>query len=279
MIYRDYSMNLGNLFDKVTYGTSKRFDCPYCKGTNTLSISKESSRVLYFCYKNSCDLHRGGSRYINLTGDELKIALASKTSLEAPTDAKREFVVPDYWIHGIGSKKAFQMLLNSNCMEAYTDRMFNVAYDPRQDRTVFLVQDETGKVIGGIGRALSGQKPKTYNYPDSLPVPFTCGYGNTAVIVEDCASACSIGRFDDYKGIALLGTHLKAEYLFHIVANYTKIIIALDPDAYSKSMSLQKSISYYTTDVKIWKIPKDLKNMTREEIQELILQNRTPIII
>lgn len=272
-------MNLGSLFDKVTYGTSKRFDCPYCKGTNTLSVTKEAGRVLYHCYKNSCELHTGGSRIIAMTGEELKLALASKTALEVRTDVKREFVVPDYWIPGIGSKKAFQMLLNSNCMEAYTDRLFNMAYDPKLDRAVFLIQDEKGKVVGGVGRALSGQVPKTYNYPDSLPVPFTCGMGDTAVIVEDCASACSIGRFDDYKGVALLGTHLKAEYLFHIVANYTKIVIALDPDAYSKSIKLRNSIEYYTKDIKIWKLPKDLKNMSREEIQEFTLQNRTPIII
>ncbi len=169
------------------------------------------------------------------------------------------------------------MLLNANALEAYEQGLFKVAYDPRLDKLMYLIYED-GELCGAVGRALGNQKPKVYNYPDSLPIPFTCGKGETAVLVEDCASACSIARFKQFTGLALLGTHLTSEYLFHIVANYTNIVIALDPDAYSKSFKLRESINYYTENVLIWQLRKDLKNMDRQEIQEFIQESNTPII-
>ena len=235
-------MSIGHLFDLVDYGTNKRFDCPMCRGINTLSITKEQGKVKYNCFKNSCELHRGGSRVVNMTQGELRDKLMSKTSLEGRTAAKEAFRLPDYWIRGFGSKKAFQMLLNANALESYELGFFNLAYDPKQDRMVYLVRDENKRVVGAVGRALGTVKPKVINYPGSAKIPFTCGKGSNVVLVEDCASACSIGRFKEFTGLAMLGTNLKPEYLFYAIMNYSSIVIALDPDAYAKSFKLQENI-------------------------------------
>ncbi len=278
-IYRNYLMSIGHCILATPYGTSQRWDCPSCGGKNTLSITKERGEVRYNCFKygNGCSIR--GSRLLQMTTTEIQNELALRTSLEGRTEVKREFRLPDYCIPGIASKKAFQMLLNRNALEAYEQGMFKVAYDPRLDRLMYLIQDNDGKVCGAVGRALNYQKPKVYNYPHSKQIPFTCGKGQAVILVEDCASACSIARFKEYTGLALLGTEISSEYLFYIVANYTNIIIALDPDAYSKSFKLRERINYYTKNVLIWQLRKDLKNMTRQEIQELIQESKTPIII
>ena len=67
----------------------------------------------------------------------------------------------------------------------------------------------------------------------------------------------------------LLGSHLSAEsQLFRkIVMNQTPIVIALDPDAQSKSHEIAKMLSSYGISVRMAKIPenKDVGDMTRKE--------------
>lgn len=273
-IYRDCSMSIGHLFDLVQNNTTKRFDCPICNTKGALSITKANGSVKYNCFESSCTIR--GSRIIKMGYQELLDAesyaksLLANSSLEGHTEAKEEFRLPDYLIMGIGSKSAFQMLLNNNSMETYQHGMFKTAFDPKQNRLVFLIHEE-GKIVGAVGKALENNiVPKVINYPNSKNVPFTCGTGSTVVLVEDCLSACSIGRIKGYVGLALLGTNLKSEYLAHIVANYENVIVALDPDAYVKSITLMKSIEYYTQNVKIWKLEHELKHMDKEMVNKFI---------
>ena len=252
-------MNIATLFDSVPYGTSKRFDCPLCKGKGTLSITIEQGKVKYHCFKARCTLR--GSRYALMTNAEGKQMIASRNALEARTDVKAPFAIPDYWVMGLASKKCFQMLLNNNAIEAYTLGLFKVGYDPRQNRLLYFIQNTQGLIVGAVGRSLEREYPKVYNYPSSTKLPFTCGTGDTAVLVEDCASACSIGRLRDYTGVALLGTELKNDYLFYLIANFSKVIIALDRDATYKSTKLRKVMAYYIKDIKVWKLTTDLKNL------------------
>ena len=39
----------------VDEGQSMRMDCPFCMRNNTFSISKEDSKVLWYCFSASCD--------------------------------------------------------------------------------------------------------------------------------------------------------------------------------------------------------------------------------
>ena len=117
-------MNIATLFDSVPYGTSKRFDCPLCKGKGTLSITKEQGKVKYHCFKARCTLR--GSRYALMTNAEGKQMIASRNALEARTDVKAPFAIPDYWVMGLASKKCFQMLLNIQSGILYFFHVYNV---------------------------------------------------------------------------------------------------------------------------------------------------------
>lgn len=270
-------MSIISLSEQVAYGTSRRFNCPECGGHNTLSITKLKGSIRYNCFKASCGI--AGTRTVQMTHKEALNVLALRKPLQDRRAEGRHFAIPEYWIQGLASKKCFQMLLNHNALEAYRLGLFKVAYDPKLDRLVYLIQNSNGSLAGGVGRSLSGQLPKTFNYPNSEQIPFTCGYGNTAVLVEDCASACSIGRFKDYTGIALLGTTLRIEYLLYIVNKFSRVIIALDNDATYKSLKLRKTIEAYVKDTHIWTLRKDLKNMTHTEVFEYINNPKKQIYI
>lgn len=270
-------MNIAKLIEQVQYGTSKRFDCPLCGSKNTLTISKEGGKVFYNCFKAKCSLK--GSRYVKMTNEEGKALLIARNPLlKHRIAAKTRFAIPDYWVIGLASKKCFQMLLNHNAIEAYTLGLFKIAYDPKKDRLVYLIQNINGSIVGAVGRTLSNQHPKSYNYPDSSTIPFTCGTGNTAVLVEDCASACSIGRFKEYTGVAMLGTTLTNETLFYVIANFSSVIIAVDRDATSKSVKIKRAIEYFVPNVQIWKLVQDFKNLDHTGMLNYIQSNKSPII-
>jgi hypothetical protein len=255
-------MNIKQLSEQVPLGSSLRFDCPKCGGNNSLHIGREMGKVFYKCHRASCTVRGVGTAVMR----RHEIAAV----LKGATEAKKPFVAPDYWVMSFSSVKAISLLIKSNSMDAYRDKLFKAAYDPKLDRLVYIIRDKEGKTVGGVGRALSGQVPKSFNYPDSAPIPFTCGIGKTAVLVEDCASACSIGRLTDYSGVALLGTDLKKDYISYVLDNYEKVIIALDRDALHKSYKMRKTIALYSKNPVIWKLKQDLKDMDEKQIQTFL---------
>ena len=107
--------------------------------------------------------------------------------------------------------------------------------------------------------------PKWLNYNKNI-TPFSCGTSDTAVVVEDCASACAVSGI--YTGVALLGTKLKEEYALYLSKNFKKVIVALDRDATKKAFDLSKGLRYLIdTEVKI--LDEDLKYLNATEIKEL----------
>lgn len=248
------------LIESVPENTSRRFTCPSCRGANSLSITKVGSEVRYRCFRASCNLK---PRVLSV-----KSSLNSlKTRLNGVFKSKEEFYMPDYWIMGIASEKCLKMLLNTHTLESYKKGRFNIAYDPREDRLVYLVKDKQGAIVGAIGRTLSGKIPKTLNYPNSADVPFKAGRGDVLVLVEDCPSACVIGGIDGYVGMALLGTNLKESYILHML-KYKTIYVALDYDARKKALAIKNCLKYYCSDVRMIILKQDIKDM--EDVSEII---------
>jgi hypothetical protein len=251
-------MSLINILEDIEEGQHIRVDCPKCHGEKTLSVTYLNGDIKYYCFRAHCAI-RGCKPTIPSLD-------ALKTRLQGRTEEKKPFQVPNYWVMGITSKKCVTMLMRSNGLEPYKQGLFKVAYDPKQDRLVYLLTKDN-MVVGGIGRTLSNQKPKSLIYPGSLMVPLLIGNGKSLVLTEDCGSASSIANFPEYTGSPLLGTELKEEYIPYYLA-YDKIIVSLDPDAKKKAMKLQRLLTYYHKDVNVWYTPKDFKDMTNSEIQE-----------
>lgn len=247
------------LIDQVPYGLSRRFNCPCCYGVNSLSVTNENGVVQWNCYRADCK-NKGKKETIS-TPEELKNRL-TKSNNEVT-----KFIPPDYWIYGIASGTCLTYLLKYNCLEAYKKQLFKLAYDPKQNRIIFLIQDNN-EIVGAVGRTLANGTPKSLNYHTSN-LPFVVGLGHIAVLVEDCASACSIARFPDFTGFAVLGTDIKESYL-PLLNNYKEVWIALDKDARSKAIKLKNLLDYYHKNVKIIHINQDFKDMNKQELEDFL---------
>jgi len=101
----------------------------------------------------------------------------------------------------------------------------------------------------------------------SKTYPFICGDSDTAVLVEDCASACAVSEV--YTGVALMGTSLPDSYIPVLKKKFKKVIVALDRDATTKSFDISNQLRYYMdTEVKI--LEDDLKYFDKQQIERLL---------
>ena len=95
-----------------------------------------------------------------------------------------------------------------------------------------------------------------------------CSNTDTAVLVEDCASACSVSESEPHTGVALMGTSLPDSYIPVLKKKFKKVIVALDRDATTKAFDISNQLRYYMdTEVKI--LEDDLKYFDKTQIESL----------
>ena len=129
-----------------------------------------------------------------------------------------------------------------------------------------LIKDKKN-IYGAVGRGLNSQVyPKWFMYGNK-DYPFICGDNDTAVLVEDCASACAVSHL--YSGVALMGTSLPDSYIPILKKRFKKIIVALDRDATTKAFDISNQLRYYVdTQVKI--LDDDLKYYGSNQIEGVL---------
>ncbi len=153
-----------------------------------------------------------------------------------------------------------EYLRSVNSYEAYENGLIRIRYAPREKRVLFYNQDNDG----AVGRAmyhLGGKGPKWMTYGD-ISHGIAVGSGETAVIVEDAASACSIASLGNVVGFAILGTNI-TNTLKNTLRNYLYKYILLDNDAQKKAVSMQKMLRGNTF---IRTTNKDPKELTKEQL-------------
>ena len=121
-------------------------------------------------------------------------------------------------------------------------------------------------IVDAVGRSLGFRLPKWKRYGKS-DLPFTYGCGKIAVVVEDCVSASVVGN-DVYLGVAVLGTSLSESHKKYL-AQFSMAIIALDPDALPKTLSIAKDLRDVVDTVKVLRLQDDLKYRNEEDFINL----------
>ena len=239
--------------------TSNRINCPECGGRNTFTITKEYGKLLWNCYKAFCRVR--GAKDVVRTKDDIR-SLVSSQNYHSIYHLSEHFVP----VHNHSQSMAY--LTRNNCIHALEDRLVKIMYDPKQNRTVFIVQDDS-QVYDAIGRSFSNKAlPKWYRYGNSSKL-FTCGEHDTAILVEDAASACAVSQVAT--GVALLGTNLKDADLTPL-RKYKHVHICLDSDATRKSLDIHKYLSYFVP-CSVVRLKDDLKYFNKEEIKKLVWNN------
>jgi hypothetical protein len=242
-------------------GQSKRMNCPECGGRNTFTATRKQGKIVWNCYKASCNC--SGSKTKKHSIDNIISILSNKVdkqTMECP------FTLPDYFLDVLYAEH-----------EDYLKRIHatnaEVMLDPRENRVVFLIRDpETQELKGAIGRAMKKDMlPKWRRYDRTNDLLYIIGNGTTAVIVEDCASACAVAGAG-YTGIALLGTSLHDGHIRNLLG-YQRVVVALDNDASKKSLKIQKKLDDYVSSEVVF-LPDDLKYFLPHDIQAIIDRSR-----
>lgn len=239
---------------RIKEGQTRRMNCPFCGGINTFGISKHRGIVAWHCFRASCPVK--GKVNFDETAESIRVRLNSKAASE---DGVYGFPIPDF-LSGIDTHDyILRYLHDNNSLEAYDRGLVDIRYSPSEDRMMISVSN--GK--GYIGRAFH-LKPKWKKYGDCSHL-FTCGTGPIAVLVEDALSACAVGAIPDYTGVSILGTTLTTQHKIDL-RKYDLVLVCLDPDAASKSVSMSKQIPHSTVRY----IENDLKYFGKKDILRML---------
>jgi DNA primase len=183
----------------------------------------------------------------------------------SPTKQKAQrFIIPKHFINIPTSTASILLLKEYNIFYLWEEGYLSFYYDVKQNRLVFPIEKDN-KYVNAIGRSLGKEKPKWYIYGNETH-PFVVGNYDTAVIVEDCISACRLHSIN-MTGVAILGTSLKQSYI-PTMRKFKKLYVCLDKDATSKAFDIANELMYYVdTEVKI--LDDDIKYLNQEELKEL----------
>ena len=241
-------MNISDIIQNLDLKINEqhRGDCPVCAGHNTFTVTRTLNGILFNCYKAGCRLAGRHSSSIRVSDVQ---------TLNESVNIK-PFRLPSHVLLG---RPEITEWINKH---DYPFTKIELYYDLHENRIVFPVRYDS-KLVDATGRARNigiRRLPKWKRY-GSASYAYTVGNGPIAVVVEDAISAAVIGGTDsEYTGIALLGTALLSTHVEQLQA-YTKILVALDPDAYPKTLGYTRELRGTLPDSKILavKLGDDLK--------------------
>ena len=234
-------------------GDTKVITCPFCGGQKKLALSKIDGKLMWNCYRASCEgkgIHTG------------KRDLQSAKNYLTGQIRKREVYVrplPSITTSVENHKPALDYLASVNSLEAYRNGYIKVRYDPSEDRVLFYSGE------GVVAKSLRSYGPKWMTL-GSIPAGVHIGTGTTAVLVEDVPSACSVSRVNGLVGVAMLGTNI-TKALNKATEKYLNKYLCLDKDASAKAIVIKRQLG---ASLKVRFISKDLKVLTTSQIRHTL---------
>jgi len=256
-IIKDYIYSID-----IPIDTSVRLDCPICSGTKTLSVTKFTDCTKYYCFHANCT--KGG-----VIKEGLNITSFNTPTIQDNGDTPNKLQEDkQHWRRGMYTTEFCNYILDNRCDYAMSNKLADIRHDYKQDRVVFVIK-ENNKVVDAAGRYIgknAGFVPKWYRYGDS-GTPFICGTSSHAIVVEDCASACSVSSFST--GVALLGTSL-SEKVLDILSDFDTVTVALDKDATTKSIDMVMRLNWELDNVNMVVLERDLKKLDVKESKKVL---------
>ena len=238
----------------IPNGTTKRMNCPNCKGYKTFTATNNMGNLVWNCYKASCNI-KGGNR-VHLSVDDIRSGI-----LNTKDPVEDSFELPSYIIPHRNKRSVLKF-----CYEYdFEPDDVGVMYDLKDDRVVFPVS-HNGILVDATGRALGKRLPKWKRYGKS-GLPYTHGCGKVAVVVEDCVSAAIVGT-DGFVGVAVLGTSLSDGHKRYL-SQFSTAIVALDPDALPKTLQFAKELRGLVPKVSVLRLEDDLKYRNQTDLDNL----------
>ena len=234
-------------------GDTYRGDCPECGGKSTFTLSNIEGTAIWNCYKAACKV--GGKTRVGVRARDMM----KRMETDAPLTA---FVLPDNIVRSSPEISVFRRKWN------LTNDKLDLRYDVLDNRIVFPVVSN-GIIVDAVGRSTWNKSYMKWKRYGNVKLPYTYGSGDTAVIVEDAISAAVVGMHTTLVGLALLGTSVTAECKDYIKNKYSNVIVALDPDARSKAISIRMELTSSLKSTKVLSLQDDLKYMNSHDLNTL----------
>tara|TARA_Y100001936_G_C16013773_1_gene635206 strand:+ start:119 stop:883 length:765 start_codon:yes stop_codon:yes gene_type:complete len=236
----------------IKEGERKIMTCPSCGGYKKFSLKKEDGSLLWNCFRASCNV-KGVSK------GRIPIHKVKAIRDNQPLLGRVGKPLPEITTLVENYDPAIDYLKSVNSLEAYKNNLVDIKYSPSDERVVFYGTN------GAVGRTLKPYGPKWVTYGD-VSDGITVGTGDTAILVEDTPSACSISRIPNTVGISMCGTTLTSNINSNL-NQYTNVYLMLDRDASNKSIKIVKN---QNRNVKMRIPPNDLKYLTKDQIKGLL---------
>lgn len=237
-----------------------RGTCPVCKRPKTFTAKNDMGTMLWNCYANSCN--ESGATHVNLRVEDIKRFLYKDQ--DAVTDIP-EFSLPPWVVVDNNQPQLINLCGRYELDEALLD----LRYDVREDRVVFPIY-QNGLIVDAAGRAMMGVQPKWRRYGVARTAFVTRTPGTKAVVVEDCISAAVVETLGGV-GFALLGTTLLDEHK-QMLRKYSKVIVALDPDARAKTLQYTRELKSAGIDAYALNLYDDIKYRNSPDVTAIQLQ-------
>lgn len=262
-------------YGKITDGVSVTGRiCPKCNGGNSgegsLAVSRSGDTLLFICHRASC----GWRGRINLNGGGAVSGESPAPSAERSDGRNRyaslgQGALPEEIKRYLADQYEIGELLQAKGLLRWTTKHS----PPGHGRLVLPVIDHAGYPYGYVARKLDNQNgAKTFTFASDTEGAWYMNRssGTRLVIVEDQLSALKASQF--VNAVALLGTNISEATLTAIKAGrYTDIYLALDADAFPKSIKLAVELRPHLK-LNVIRLRKDLKNMAKVDIHSLFMK-------
>jgi len=238
----------------IREGERKIITCPVCGGSKKMSVSKFDGKLLWNCFRASCNTKgiHSGDRGLQ----------AAKNYLSATSNNVDRFIrpLPDILTCIENYSDALAYVKSVNSYEAYQNKFIKIKYAPSDQRVLFFVGQ------GAVGRLIRKGQPKWISYGDVSELT-PIGSGENLVMVEDVPSACSVSSVNNCVGLPLLGTTLTS-VTQKLLTKYKNCYLVLDKDASRKSIVQAMN---YNRKIKIRFTEKDLKMLSVIELKKVLV--------
>lgn len=250
--------NIGNT---LAVQEVQRIVCPFCGGGSTketcFSIRRLEESIAYVCYRATC---------------------GSKGLLNVGATIDRPQPLPPLMKPDVGSKMHFAPLeekakdILKQKFYLTDDEMRGWMHVTSHGRVALPIYSAKREVIGHVAKSFDKKVvPKNITMLNDANNPLASFYlhhrdRHGLWIVEDQISAIRAHRY--VNSCAILGSHIQESLITCIINNgFKHIVLALDKDAFAKSLVYQKKFNSLFESFKVTRLPKDLKNMSVTELE------------
>lgn len=240
--------------------------CPKCEGGRTreysLSVTMTGGALKWMCHRASCAF-----------AGVHQMSAASRVAAPSPSPIRRRSVRFEGHPLDQGTLDYLEssFLINKQQAEEFGLQWTEARSDSGKGRVVIPIRSRDFSLRGHVLRAIdSSDAPKGISSWDGSGTGawFNRPGSDKLVIVEDCYSAIRASQY--VNSFALLGTHISSDTIDELKeSGLTKVYLALDKDALNISIA-HVAAHKNKLPIKVVPLKKDIKNMTHEELEELV---------